>query len=54
MRAKSYRSDIAGSVHQMMSDAHDAGVVSRETLRRFDEVCLPSRPAAGRRNPRAA
>ena len=38
--AKGYRSEIAGAVHEMMSDAHDAGVVSRETLRTFDEACL--------------
>lgn len=26
---------IGGAVHEMMSDAHDAGVVSRATLRTF-------------------
>lgn len=35
---KGYRSEIAGAVHEMMSDAHDAGVVSRATLRTFDEA----------------
>ena len=25
---KGYRSEIAGAIHEMMSDAHDAGVVS--------------------------
>jgi putative transcriptional regulator len=39
---KSYRSVIAGAVHEMISDAHDAGVVPRETLRTFDEACLTS------------
>ena len=29
----------------MMSDARDAGVVSRETLRTFDEACLTPAPA---------
>jgi putative transcriptional regulator len=37
---KSYRSEIAGAIHEMMNDAHDAGVVSRATLRTFDEACL--------------
>lgn len=54
MKAKSCRSDIAGSVHQMMRDAHDTGVVSRETLRRFDDACRTPRPAARRRNPRTS
>ena len=32
----------------MMSDAHDAGVVPRATLRTFDEACLaPAHPLAG-------
>jgi putative transcriptional regulator len=37
---KGYRSEIAGAIHEMMSDAHDAGVVSRVTLRTFGEACL--------------
>lgn len=41
---QSHRSDIAGAVHEMMSDAHDAGVLSRETLRSFDEACLAPAP----------
>lgn len=42
--SKGYRSEIAGAIHEMMSDAHDAGVVSRATLRTFDQTCLT--PAA--------
>ena len=41
---KGYRSEIGGAVHEMMSDAHDAGVVSRATLRTFDEACLVPAP----------
>lgn len=37
---KGYHSGIAGAVHEMMSDAHDAVVVSRATLRTFNEACL--------------
>jgi putative transcriptional regulator len=29
----------------MMSDAHDAGIVSRATLRTFDEACLAPAPS---------
>lgn len=41
---KSYRSDIAGAVHEMISDAHDAGVVSQATLKSFDSACLSPVP----------
>lgn len=41
---KTHRSEIAGAVHEMMSNAHDAGVVSRATMRRFDASCLVSAP----------
>ena len=41
---KGYRSEIAGAIHEMISDAHDAGVVSRTTLRSFDEACLAPVP----------
>jgi putative transcriptional regulator len=45
---KGYRSEIAGAVHEMMSDAHDAGVVPHATLRTFDEACLaPAHALAG-------
>src|SRR5258706_9697677 len=35
---------MAGAIHEMMSDAHDAGVVSRTTLRSFDDACLIPAP----------
>ena len=41
---KTYRSEIAGAIHEMMNDAHDAGIVSRETLRTFDDACLAPAP----------
>ena len=37
---KGYRSEIAGAIHEMMSGAHEAGVVPQATLRDFDEDCL--------------
>ncbi len=42
---KGYRSEIAGAIHEMISDAHETGVVSRATLRTFDESCLAPAPA---------
>ncbi len=45
---KTYRSEIAGAVHEMVEGFHDAGVVSRMTLRSFDDACLtPVAPLAG-------
>ena len=41
---KGYRSEIAGAIHEMMQDAQDAGVVSRATMRTFDETCLTPAP----------
>jgi putative transcriptional regulator len=41
---KGYRSEIAGAIHEMIQDANDAGVVSRATMRTFDEACLTPAP----------
>jgi len=35
---KGDRSEIAHAIHEMMSDVHDAGVVSRATLRDIDDA----------------
>ena len=35
---KGYRSEVARAIHEMMSDAHDAGMVSRVTLRDIDDA----------------
>lgn len=37
---KTYRSDLLGAVHEAASDLHDAGVMPKRTLRRFDALCL--------------
>ncbi|WP_375399136.1 helix-turn-helix domain-containing protein [uncultured Sphingomonas sp.] len=42
--APTYRGDIAGSIHEMMTGACESGVVSRETLRTFDRACLIETP----------
>lgn len=42
---KEYRSDALGAIHETASDLHDAGVMGKRTLRKFDEMCLtPVRP----------
>lgn len=42
---KKYRSDALGAIHETASDLHDAGVMDKRTLRKFDEMCLtPVRP----------
>lgn len=35
-----YRSEIAGAVHEMVAGFARVGVVSKTTLRQFDEACL--------------
>ncbi len=38
--AKKYRSSAMASVHEMMSDLHEAGIINHTTMREFDEGCL--------------
>ena len=35
-----YRSELLAAVHETASDLHDAGVMEKRTLRRFDALCL--------------
>lgn len=43
--SKTYRSDALAAVHETASDLHDAGVMEKRTLRKFDGLCLtPVRP----------
>lgn len=37
---KTYKSEIAGAMHEMMTDFHEIGLVSKSTMREFDELCL--------------
>lgn len=37
---KTYRSDILAAVHETAEDLHNAGVMEKRTMRRFDELCL--------------
>lgn len=38
--AKQYKSDVMASVHETASGLHDAGVMKKQTMRAFDEMCL--------------
>lgn len=45
--SKITRSGALGAVHETASDLHDAGIMDKRTLRRFDTLCLtPVRPMA--------
>lgn len=42
---RTYRSDILASVHEAATGLEEAGVINRQTMREFDELCLtPVRP----------
>lgn len=40
--SKMYRSDALGAIHETASDLHEAGLMDKRTLRKFDELCLTS------------
>lgn len=43
--SKTYRSDALAAIHETASDLHDAGIMEKRTLRKFDDLCLtPVRP----------
>ena len=37
---KTYRSEIAAAIHEMATGIYEAGVMSKSTMREFDELCL--------------
>lgn len=38
--AKQYKSDVYAAIHQTMEDIHEAGLVDKITMKKFDESCL--------------
>jgi putative transcriptional regulator len=42
---KQYCSPLMASIHQTVEGLHAAGVVSKKTLRDFDELCLTPMPS---------
>ena len=37
---KTYKSDILAAIHETVSGYYEAGVISEQTMREFDESCL--------------
>ncbi|MCL4794243.1 MAG: DNA-binding transcriptional regulator [Bryobacteraceae bacterium] len=35
-----YRSEAKAAVHELAADLHEAGLIGKRTMRRFDESCL--------------
>jgi putative transcriptional regulator len=46
---KQYRSKISASIHETAEDLHSIGLLSKKTMREFDEMCLtPVKPLTPR------
>ncbi len=44
-KKKTYKSEVKAAIHETASDLHEAGMIDKQTMRRFDESCLtPIRP----------
>lgn len=39
-KTKSYTNDIKAAIHQTARDLHEAGLINKKTMRRFDASCL--------------
>lgn len=39
-RARAYKSDVKAAIHEAALDLHEAGLIDKQTMRRFDESCL--------------
>lgn len=37
---KQYKSDVLASVHETASGLNEAGIIEKQTMRAFDEMCL--------------
>lgn len=37
---KKYRSNVMASIHETVEDLHSAGLMSADTMREFDNLCL--------------
>src|SRR5579859_304356 len=43
-KAKQYRSSVMASIHETAEGLHDAGLMNKITMRKFDEMCLTPIP----------
>ncbi len=39
--SKKYRSDAMAAIHETMGALHAGGGIGKQTMRRFDDACLP-------------
>jgi len=39
-RTNVYKSNVKAAIHEMASGLHEAGLIAKQTMRRFDESCL--------------
>ena len=39
-KTKAYKSDVKAAIHETALDLHEAGLIDKQTMRRFDESCL--------------
>lgn len=39
-KKQTYKSDVAAAIHETMAGFHEAGAISKSTMREFDERCL--------------
>lgn len=39
-KVRGYKSDIKAAIHETAQGLHDAGLIDKQTMRRFDESCL--------------
>ena len=39
-RTRAYKSDVKAAIHEAALDLHEAGLIDKQTMRRFDESCL--------------
>jgi putative transcriptional regulator len=48
--AKQYRSSLMASIHETAEELNAVGLMSKQTLREFNELCLtPAQPIARKR-----
>jgi putative transcriptional regulator len=48
-KSKKYRSTLLAAVHETAKGLHDAGVMDKQTMRKFNVLCLtPVRPLSAR------
>lgn len=52
-RIRKYKSDAKEAIHEMASGLYDAGMIDKQTMRRFDESCLTPAPSLTPRQIRA-